>query len=238
MADRTVGPGHHDGDARRLPVRLLIVAGVRLYRDGLSTLLSQRTDVTVVGALPAVDQAIATLVSEQPDVVLLDTLTAGALAGVAAIRRHAPAVQIVAFAVGEHDPRLVAFAEAGVAGYVTCDATTSDVVAIVESARRGELFCSPRMAGVLLRRLAALAAERSLSSYPMKLTTREAQVGALIERGLSNKQIARELGIGLPTVKNHVHNILEKLDVHGRGEAAARMRHERASLAAYGSVSA
>jgi DNA-binding NarL/FixJ family response regulator len=94
---------------------------------------------------------------------------------------------------------------------------------------RGEFLCSPGTAATLLRRVAALAAERHTADNGARLTPREQQVVRLIDEGLSNKEIARRLSIEVRTVKNHVHSILEKLQVRRRGEAAARMRAVGAS---------
>src|SRR6516164_2315257 len=93
--------------------------------------------------------------------------------------------------------------------------------------RRGSPASSPRMAGLLFRRVRALVTERTDQRLPESLTRRERQVLGLLEQGMSNKEIARALRIGGATVKNHVHNILEKLQVHRRGEAAARLRAGR-----------
>jgi len=84
--------------------------------------------------------------------------------------------------------------------------------------------CSPRVAGALLRRIAALATDGRSDRVPAHLTNREREIMGLIDEGLSNKEIAKRLRIEVATVKNHVHNILEKLQVHRRGEAAARVR--------------
>jgi DNA-binding NarL/FixJ family response regulator len=98
------------------------------------------------------------------------------------------------------------------------------LVATLESATRGEALFSPRMAASLLRRVAALAATQPSPSAQVRLTPRERDIMRLLDEGLSNKEIAQRLGIEVATVKNHVHNILEKLQVHRRGEAAAWSR--------------
>src|SRR6185312_10282258 len=95
------------------------------------------------------------------------------------------------------EPRLVALAEAGIAGYVSREGSIDDLVAVIESVSRGEMLCSPRMAATLLRRV------------------------TLIAEGLTNKEIARRLCIELPTVKNHLHAIFARLDVSRRSEASA-----------------
>jgi two-component system nitrate/nitrite response regulator NarL len=117
---------------------------------------------------------------------------------------------------------------------VTPDGSLDDLASAVASVRRGEVLCSPGMAAGLFRRVAALARERGLDPIEEKLTARELEVLRLIEEGRSNKEIASLLSIEVPTVKNHVHRILEKLHVHRRSEAAARAR--RHGLSRLGAV--
>lgn len=105
---------------------------------------------------------------------------------------------------------------------------------MVESVPRGETLCSPGIAATLFHRVAALARELQLEPIEGRLTARELDVRRLIEEGLANKEIATALSIELPTVKNHVHRILEKLNVRHRTEAAARAR--RAGLGGPGSL--
>ena len=90
---------------------------------------------------------------------------------------------------------------------------------MLESVSHDELLCSPEIAATLLRRVHAQASERGLEREPDRLTRREHEVLELIGEGLSNKEIARSLRISCATVKNHVHNVLEKLQIHRRGEA-------------------
>lgn len=207
-------------------VRAIVAASVRLYRDGLSHSLSAALQVVAETADAPSTLAEARRLS--PDVVLLDVLLDGALALVHSLAEAAPATRVVAFAVDDaHDQQVLACAEAGVAGWVGRDASAEEVVDAVLRAARGELLCSARTAALLTRRLAALARERrapSPSAPATQLTPREAEIAELLSRGLSNKHIARALGLRLATVKNHVHNVLEKLEVHSRGEAAARLR--------------
>jgi two-component system nitrate/nitrite response regulator NarL len=146
---------------------------------------------------------------------------------VRAVVSAAPQVKVVAVAVPDEDDHVIECAEAGVSGYVTRDGSVDDVVAMLEAVARDELPCSPRMAATLLRRVAALAANGASHRPGRDLTSRELEVLELIEAGLPNKEIARRLVIQLATVKNHVHNILEKLEVDGRAQAAAAARARR-----------
>ena len=119
---------------------------------------------------------------------------------------------------------MLPLAEAGIAGWVTREASVDDLRATVASAAAGEAVFSPRLAASLLRRVAALASERRVGAQATPLTRRQREILALIDEGLSNKEIARRLSIEVATVKNHVHNILEKLEVTRRAEAAALVR--------------
>lgn len=219
-------------------IRVLIVSGIRLYREGLAQLLGRRSGLTVVGAKSEWREAAADIQGLEPDVVLLDMATAEGHATVRDVKRLAPGVPVVALGVPELEGDILACVEAGVAGYVTREACLEELVAAVESAARGELQCSPRIAGSLVRRLAALAANREASPLPPRLTTRECEIVRLIEQDLSNKEIADRLGIEVATVKNHVHNLLEKLNVHRRTEAARLFSHSPGSARGTASQSA
>jgi DNA-binding NarL/FixJ family response regulator len=205
-------------------IRVLIVADIRLYRDGLAEALARRETLQVAGTAACGEDAITALDAYRPDVVLVDMAMLEGQGTARTLLEHAPAVRIVALAVPELEREVLGCAELGVSGLVPRDASLDDLVVALECAARGEVRCTPRMAAAILRRLASLAAERGGPRLEVVLTVREREVTELIDRGLSNKEIARRLGIELATVKNHVHNILEKLQVHRRGEAAARVR--------------
>jgi len=205
-------------------IRAVVVAEVRFYRDGLAQLLAHRQGCTVAATASGPEEALAAVRDHDPDVVLLALGDATGSALVQEIVEERPGSRVVALGVAEEEDDVLALAEAGVSGYVTTDGSADDVLAVVESVARGETLCSPRIAATLLRRVAALTHERRTRPDDERLTARERQVLALIEQGLSNKEIARGLCIEVATVKNHVHNILEKLQVNRRGEAAALLR--------------
>ncbi len=131
---------------------------------------------------------------------------------------------VIALGVPDVEEHVLACAEAGAAGYLPKPGSFADLLTVMQSVARGETVCSPRIAATLLRRVAMLAAAQEPDPRPARLTPREREVLALIEQGLPNKAIARTLSIEVRTVKNHVHNILDKLQVGGRGEAAALAR--------------
>lgn len=211
-------------------VKIVICTGVRLYRDGLAELLRARGAIVVAtAATPA--ECLALVAEHRPSAVLFDVATAEGVGSIARLAREAPTVRIVALGVPENEEMVIAYAEAGVAAYVTEDETLDDLDRALGCVARGAGACSPRVTAMLLRRIAAAGAERRQRSRPgaraASLTPRELEVLELIDRGWSNKQISRALCIELPTVKHHVHNILDKLAVHRRGEAVAWLHSAR-----------
>ena len=198
-------------------IRVFVIAGVRLYREGLAAMLPRRDEITLVGTAESWAACADVLPSLEPDVVLLDMAVADGSSAIREIVNGVAGVNVIALAVSECDRDVIAYAEAGVAGYVTRGESIDDLVAAVESASIGQVTCSPRVAAALLRRVTALS-NPSPGEADSRLTRREAEIATLLDEGLSNKAIAQRLCIELATVKNHVHSILEKLDVHSRFE--------------------
>ena len=208
------------------PSRIFILSDVRLFREGLMWSLSHQPDIEIIEALAPSPGAIAQITESDAVALLLDITMPGAVDVCRDLNRQAPGIKVIAFAVNEVDYELVTCAEAGIDGYVTRDGSVNDVVVAIQSAVRGEVACSPRVAALLFQRVASLSeATRGAQAGPM-LTRREREIAGLIAEALSNKEIARSLRISSATVKNHVHNILEKLQIRRRGEAAARLRRE------------
>jgi two-component system, NarL family, nitrate/nitrite response regulator NarL len=203
---------------------VLIIGEIRLFREGLVQLLSADGRLEVSACADSVTEGVLMVqgCSTYP-VVLLDMATRGSMEAIRALHNVHPDVKVVALGVAELEADIVACAEAGIDGYVPRGASLGDLVHSVECAIHGEVFCSPKAVGQLFRRLANLApATASEEARDSVLTRREQQVLELISNGLSNKQIARTLGIELSTVKNHVHRVLEKLNVNRRAQIAAR----------------
>lgn len=222
----------HEASAYDVPVnratldlqpRIIIVSDARLYREGLALSLARVDRVLVVGVADTVASALSCIEDKNPDVALLDFAMPDALALPDAIAAARLPVKVVAFSVAETEDEICECAEAGIATYVARNGSKEDLIAAVENAVRGELVCSPQAAASLFRRLAAHV-QTTQRPPEATLTSREQDIIGLIDRGLSNKEIARQLKITLPTVKNHVHNILEKLQVRRRGAAAALLR--------------
>ncbi len=203
---------------------VLLVGAVRAYLEALAELLSQTGRFEVVRGLSRLPEELAGIADMGAEIVVIEHVEGATPSTIRDLRRAAPALSVVVLAVPATEAHVMACVEAGAAGYATADQPLGEVREVIASASRGEAVCSPLMAASLLRRLATLAAERRGEPTSKRLTRREGEVVALLERGLSNKEIATTLAIRLPTVKNHVHNVLEKLQVRRRGEAAAALR--------------
>jgi two-component system nitrate/nitrite response regulator NarL len=220
----SMDPSALDHVAEGTPARIFVLSDVRLYREGLISCLSQRLRRSIVMGGDSSEAGLGTVVQFAPDVLVLDAAVSLALETVRSVRSRCPAVTVVAYGVEEAESKVIACAEAGIAGYVTRDASEQDLLAAIAHAVRGELHCSPQVAGLLFRTVGLLASAHAPRADSHDLTLRERQVLGLVKNGLSNKEIARTLHIGTATVKNHVHNILEKMNVERRSQAAARMR--------------
>ena len=205
-------------------IRVLIACDIRLYREGLSLHLARQEQFGVVGSASTREETHRLALELAPDVVLLDMAMHESFEIVHELRGAVPDTRVLALTIPEADGAVIACAEAGVAGFVTREASLSDLVDAISSAARGEACMSPRAAAALLRRVSALAADRPPVPTRGELTAREREIVELVAVGLSNKAIAARLHVELATVKNHVHNILDKLQVHRRGEIAASMR--------------
>jgi DNA-binding NarL/FixJ family response regulator len=202
-------------------IRVTIVSDVRLYREALARALAAQPEVEVVE--DTVEEVLLKLRGSQPDIVLADSVIVRTTE--IAARAAANGVRVVAFAVAEEDEdEVLGCARVGVAGFVERNATMEELLTTLRTACQGEVHCSPRIARLLVRRVAALTTPCSQGGENLPLTRRQQDIVALIERGLSNKQIALRLGIEVATVKNHVHYVLRKLNVNRRGEAAAVAR--------------
>jgi len=208
----------------RSAVGVVIVAGVRVYRENLAAALEPLERIDVHGSAPDWSEAFVYIHGRHPDIVLVDADLIPAGRGARLLARTMPRLRIVALAVAEDEASVLRCLEAGVSAYVRSDAPLAELVETIERTASGELLCSPRIAGALGRRLSDLAAEREPSTDIAHLTTREIEVVHLIEQGMSNQEIANCLYIELATVKNHVHNILAKLQIRSRADAADWVR--------------
>jgi two-component system, NarL family, nitrate/nitrite response regulator NarL len=202
------------------PPRVLVVSDTLLYREGVAGGLAQ-DDKLIVAGMATVSDALVKMEQAVAAAVLLDTAAAGALTLARMLKLAWPDVSVIGFGVDD-EANSLACAEAGLVGFVGRDGTLAELATAVERALAGEVRCSPKLAALLCERVASLAGQ--VGDAPTGLTRRERQIADLVSEGLSNKEIAIELRIGPATVKNHVHNILEKLHVPRRGAIGSRLR--------------
>jgi two-component system nitrate/nitrite response regulator NarL len=225
----TTGVQAVQGESLRHRIDVFVLVPVRLYREGIAEAVARDGRFRAVGTAASLGEAREQLdrLERAPDAVLIDLGLAERAADVHELRREWPSIHIVALAVRDAEEDIVSWADLGVAGLVSREATLVELLDALEAAVRDEVLVSAATAGTLLRRVAYLARSHRPLDGPA-LTRREREVVRLIGDGLSNKEIAGSLRIELPTVKNHVHNILEKLNVARRDEAfaAARARGE------------
>ncbi|HEY3784422.1 MAG TPA: response regulator transcription factor [Steroidobacteraceae bacterium] len=224
-----------------MTLRVLLVSNVRIVQQGLQSILVQRDGIEIVSAA---DMLHAPELSSRldPDVILFDAARQDSVERVKELVASAPRCKVVAFGVKETAVEILALAAAGTAGYIRDGAGRDDVVSILERVMCDELPCSPRAAASLYHRVATLSQTSgtdlvAIDGQPchIPLSRREFQIAQLVECGLTNKQIGRRLGIESATVKNHVHNMCEKLNVHRRGEVGTQIRtllHARTPLPA------
>jgi two-component system nitrate/nitrite response regulator NarL len=223
-AVRTAEAGWADGGARGAEtIGVFVISGIRLYCDGLCEILGRLDGIEIAGRAARVDVARQQLHELGPrvDAVLIDVAEPNGIEGLRAVIAAVPESRIVAITVPDRERDVIACVESGAAGFVTRDASIDALVEALRGVTRGEVHLSPRMTAALLRRLSFLAKP---AEAVQALTLREREILRLIDSGLSNKMIAQQLQIEVPTVKNHVHHIIEKLGVNNRAQAAARVR--------------
>ena len=202
---------------------VLIVSDLRVYREGLAGALHDRGGVTVVGSAWH-DNAVARTGDLHPEVVLIDLAPARGLRTVRSLRALGVGAALVVLAAPGAEGSVIEYARAGIDGCVTHESSLDEVQSTVEAVARGEKSCSPLTTAMLLSHLAELppiAAPLAASGSrdgERRLTPRELQIVGLLQTGLSNKEIAGRLCIELSTVKNHVHNVLDKLRIRRRTE--------------------
>ncbi len=198
-------------------IRVLIVDDHPVVRQGLRYMLEQRPDIDVVGEGGDGEQAVALVTNLLPEVVLLDLLMPkmDGMTVVREIKRLAPKTEIVILTSYYEDDQIFNAIKAGALSYLLKESSTLELVEAIRAAARGENKLHPRVATRLLREM------QQREQSPLKdLTARELEVLTRIARGRSNQEIATELVISEPTVRMHVANILSKLHLADRTQAA------------------
>src|ERR1700719_4208166 len=214
-----------DGGRGPEPIRVLIADDHALFRRGLEMVLEEEDDIDLVGQASDGTEAVAVAGEALPDVVLMDIRmpkTSG-IEACRATKEVAPSAKIVMLTISDEEEDLFEAIRAGASGYLLKDIPLDEVADAVRAVYGGQSLINPSMAGKLLTEFATLARrddeERAQQVPAPKLTDREMQVLKLVARGMNNRDIAKELFISENTVKNHVRNILEKLQIHSRMEA-------------------
>lgn len=209
-------------------IRVLIADDQALFREGLRTLLSTRPEIEVVGEAANGEEAVALVERLAPHVVLMD-LRMPVMDGIVAttvLRDRFPAIPVLVLTTFDDDASLFGALRAGAAGYLLKDVSSETLVAAVTAAARGEAFLQSTVTGRVVAAFARLMESGGprAEALVMPLSPREREILALLGTGASNKEIADRLCLAEGTVKNHVTNVLTKLDVRDRTQAALRAR--------------
>ncbi len=212
----------HNTDADGRNVRVLLVDDHDLFRTGLRNLLEDQ-GIEIVGEAGSGVDALRTVRESAPDVVIMDLNMPG-MNGVDATRhisRDAPLTRVIVLTISDQEQDVMDAILAGACGYLLKDASIQDLLKGIAAASVGESLISPHIAGKVLQHVrATTAAPEAAATLRAELSEREIQVLKLIANGNENAAIARELHISPKTVKNHVSNILMKLQIENRIQAA------------------
>jgi len=209
-------------------IRVLIADDQALFREGLRTLLSTRAEVEVVGEASNGREALEQVERTAPHVVLMD-LRMPLMDGIQAtaqIRQRWPAIPVLALTTFDDDGSLFGALRAGAAGYLLKDVSSETLLSAITAAARGEAFLQSTVTGRVVAAFAKMLEPGGAPAHALvlPLSPREREILALLGTGASNKEIADRLCLAEGTVKNHVTNILTKLDVRDRTQAALRAR--------------
>ena len=232
MTDQpTVVPPGALGHGSVEPIRVLVVDDHALFRRGLQMVLEQEPDIEVVGEASdggeAVDKAVDTL----PDIVLMDVRMPkrGGIDACTAIHETVPSAKIIMLTISDEEADLYDAIKAGAMGYLLKEISIEEVASAIRAVHGGQSLISPSMASKLLTEFASMikrSNDRQQVPTP-RLTDREMEVLKLVAKGLNNRDIAKQLFISENTVKNHIRNILEKLQLHSRMEAVVYAVREK-----------
>jgi two-component system nitrate/nitrite response regulator NarL len=209
-------------------IRIVLVDDHPLFREGVAITLASEPDFDVVGQGVSAEDAVQLAMDFLPDIALLDiSMPGGGIEAARQIAVSCPVVKIVMLTVSEHDDNVVQALQAGARGYILKGVGGADLVNIVRAVDQGESYVSPDLAARLLTRVQSEDTDDAPSDPLADLTAREEQILKLVSRGLSNKEVGRDLDLREKTVKHYMTNILQKLQVRNRVEAAlvARERY-------------
>ena len=203
------------------PVRVLVVDDQELFRRGLTMLLAVEDDIEVVGEASDGAAAVELATATVPDVILMDVRMpkGSGIEACVAIKEVAPSAKIIMLTVSDEEGDLYDAVKSGASGYLLKDSSIDEVAQAIRVVADGQSLISPSMAVKLIDEFKQMSrADREQVLTP-RLTERELEVLRKVAEGLNNREIAKQLYISENTVKNHVRNILEKLQLHSRMEA-------------------
>jgi DNA-binding NarL/FixJ family response regulator len=204
-------------------IHVLLFNSHRLFAESVAALLGAQENFVLVGSVTDAHDLPDMLRSESPDVLLINASveTANTLSLIRKIKSESPKLKVIVFGIDRENESLLEFIEAGVSGYVLKDASFDELLKTLEDVHQRRARCSPRLTAMVFARLTQLSRKRRIGPQPtgMPLTPRETSILEFIALGMTNKEIAQRLEISVFTVKNHVHNILDKLQVSYRREA-------------------
>lgn len=209
-------------------INVFIMAENRLLREALAQLLGTKDDIHIVDATACSAQLVTQVAAAAPDILLADSslLTLPDLRLIAEVRAALPGLRILLMGMEEDRKTFVQAVSEGVAGYVLKDATALELAAAVRVVAAGRAVCPPSLCMALFEMVAAQGPQvfRLRLKYDLGLTRREQQLVEMIDRGLTNKEIAAQLNLSEQTIKNHVHRMLRKLGAPDRLAAAELCR--------------
>jgi DNA-binding NarL/FixJ family response regulator len=213
------------------PIRVLVVDDHALFRRGLEMVLAQEPDIEVVGEAGDGSEAVEQAADLLPDVVLMDVRMPrrSGIEACTAIKEVAPSTRIIMLTMSDEEADLYEAIKAGASGYLLKEISIDEVATAIRAVAGGQSLISPAMATKLLNEFATLVKrddERNQVPVP-KLTDRELDVLRLVSRGMNNREIGQQLFISENTVKNHIRNILDKLQLHSRMEAVVYAVREK-----------
>jgi two-component system NarL family response regulator len=231
VGERSSGSGTGPGRGGTEPIRVLVVDDHALFRRGLEMVLKQEADIEVVGEAGDGAEAVELAAQLLPDIVLMDVRMPrrSGIEACTAIKDVVPSAKIVMLTISDDEADLYDAIKAGASGYLLKEISIDEVAAAIRSVAGGQSLISPSMASKLLTEFATMIKkgdERQQVPAP-RLTDRELEVLKLVARGLNNRDVAKELFISENTVKNHIRNILEKLQLHSRMEAVVYAVREK-----------
>jgi DNA-binding NarL/FixJ family response regulator len=210
-----------DSGTGREPIRVAVVDDQELFRRGLTMLLGVEDDIEVVGEAGDGVAGTEMAISAAPDVILMDVRMPkrSGIEACVAIKEAAPAARIIMLTVSDEEADLYEAVKNGASGYLLKDSSIDEVAQAIRVVSDGQSLISPSMAVKLLDEFKQMSRSDRQQVPTPRLTERELEVLKLVAQGLNNREIAKRLFISENTVKNHVRNILEKLQLHSRMEA-------------------